>query len=241
MKPTKKIWFEQTDTENPIPVQFEPCVNHIPNWYKKIDPYKGNKPQTYEGSVNNATLKRCAPVYDALTFGYMAILHCDLVFNISELENNEVDLSYNYASEPTPIQVREYNPEYSMELDNTYLPIEFTWQQRWSINTEPNSSILVTHPLNRFDLPFTTTSGVVDTDSGFMVDVGSVPFYIKKGFNGVIPCGTPMFQIIPFERQKYKHEIREVSQTDKFRRKHKWQKYFTSGYRKAYRSTKSFN
>lgn len=240
MKLTKKIWFEQTYDKHPIPVQFEPAVNHIPKWYKNMAQYKDTKPKVVEGSVVNATLKRCAPVYDALTFGYMAILHCDIVIENTDLGNGDFDLSYNFASEPSPLEVREYNPDYSLALDDSYVPIELTWQQRWSINTEPNSSVLITHPLNRLDLPFTTSSGVIDTDSGFLVDVGSVPFYLKKGFTGVIPCGTPIFQVIPFERQKYQHEIRELSQTEQFRRKHKWTKYFTNGYRKTYRSTKVF-
>lgn len=240
MTKTKKIWFEQSDTKNPVPLQFEPASLHLPTWYKKMDPYKNEKPMLVDGDIVNATAKRCAPVYDALSFGYVAVLHCDLQIDINQVGDDEYDLSFQYASKPAPISCREYNPKYSLELDDSYLPVELTWLTRWSICTEPNSSVLITHPLNRLDLPFTTSSGVMDTDSGFLVETGAAPFYLKKGFNGFIPCGTPMFQVIPFERQKYKHEVRELSELNKSKRLHKWQKHFANGYRKEYRSGKKF-
>ena len=42
---------------------------------------------------------------------------------------------------------------------------------------------------------------------------GNVPFFIKSNFEGVIPCGTPMFQIIPFKRENWKSE-KDISLKD---------------------------
>jgi hypothetical protein len=62
--------------------------------------------------------------------------------------------------------------------------------------------MLITHPLNRHDLPFTTLSAVVD--GGLVLDPnGNIPFYIKKDFEGVIPKGTPIIQIIPFFQENW--------------------------------------
>ena len=36
---------------------------------------------------------------------------------------------------------------------------------------------------------------------------GNVPFYIKKGFQGIISQGTPVAQIIPFRQEKWKSKI----------------------------------
>jgi hypothetical protein len=55
--------------------------------------------------------------------------------------------------------------------------------------------------LNRFDLPFTTTSGIMDSDS--YSTSGNLPFFIKKGFTGVIPAGTPIAQLIPIKRTSW--------------------------------------
>jgi hypothetical protein len=65
-------------------------------------------------------------------------------------------------------------------------------------------SALFTHPLNRFDLPFFTASGIVDADYG--MGGGGVSFCIDKNFEGVIPAGTPIVQIFPFKRDDWKSE-----------------------------------
>jgi hypothetical protein len=52
------------------------------------------------------------------------------------------------------------------------------------------------------DLPFQTLSAIVDTDKH---DVPThFPFFMKHGFEGKIPVGTPIVQIIPFKRQEWK-------------------------------------
>jgi hypothetical protein len=56
-------------------------------------------------------------------------------------------------------------------------------------------------------LPFFTLSGVTDTDTWGGSDV--LNFALKKDFEGVIPAGTPIVQIIPFRRETWDFEIEE--------------------------------
>jgi hypothetical protein len=60
------------------------------------------------------------------------------------------------------------------------------------------------NPANRFDLPFQTITGIVDCDKY----PGQVhfPFFLKEGFTGIIPKGTPIVQIIPIKRDSWKRE-----------------------------------
>jgi hypothetical protein len=45
-------------------------------------------------------------------------------------------------------------------------------------------------------------------DGGFVTNpIGSLPFYIKDGFEGVIPQGTPIAQIIPFRQENWSSKI----------------------------------
>jgi hypothetical protein len=67
------------------------------------------------------------------------------------------------------------------------------------------------HPLNRVDLPFITISGIIDFDKSIHAPIGNIPFFIKKGFTGTIPAGTPMFQMIPFKREDWKSENQTYS------------------------------
>jgi hypothetical protein len=70
------------------------------------------------------------------------------------------------------------------------------------VQTPKGYSLLVGHPLNRLDLPFFTLSGVVDAD-GVLTD-GNLPFLLRKGFEGLIPAGTPFAQLIPIKREEWK-------------------------------------
>jgi len=38
---------------------------------------------------------------------------------------------------------------------------------------------------------------------------GNYPFFLNRGFEGIIPVGTPMCQIIPFKRETWKAERNE--------------------------------
>jgi antitoxin (DNA-binding transcriptional repressor) of toxin-antitoxin stability system len=40
-----------------------------------------------------------------------------------------------------------------------------------------------------------------------LIPHGSIPFYIKNGFEGVIKSGTPVAQIIPFKQENWKAEV----------------------------------
>jgi len=46
-------------------------------------------------------------------------------------------------------------------------------------------------------------SNAVGVDGDFYMHGGNIPFYIKEGFEGVIPEGTPIMQIIPFLRENW--------------------------------------
>lgn len=236
---SKKIWFEPAKKDSLIPMQFEPASNHLPKWYTSLSNYESTEPCIANGQTVNSTVKRCAPVYDALTFGYVGLLHCDLHIE-THLEEDEWVVNYNYASGPDPIGYRKASQGRTLALDDSYMPIEFIWMIEWSVNTEIGSSTLFTHPLNRLDLPFTTASGVMDTDSGFLNETGYLPFYLKKGFCGLIPAGTPICQLIPFKRESYLSETRDLSDFQRYIRIHNWQKYLYNGYRRVHRKPKKF-
>jgi hypothetical protein len=45
--------------------------------------------------------------------------------------------------------------------------------------------------------------GIIDTDVYHAAGKNSVPFFLKEGFTGLIPSGTPMYQIIPIKREPW--------------------------------------
>jgi hypothetical protein len=64
-----------TDSHNPDGVldKPKPASDYIPEWYKKAKPYlspDGKKAPTLDGTPA-ATIKRCMPIFDMMTAGYI--------------------------------------------------------------------------------------------------------------------------------------------------------------------------
>jgi hypothetical protein len=91
----------------------------------------------------------------------------------------------------------------------------YKFENKWVMETPPGYSCLITHPLNRFDLPFFTMSGIVDTDQYNFLPV-NLPFFLKEGFEGIIPKGTPIAQVIPFKREPWHSEKEDLNPLTKY-------------------------
>jgi hypothetical protein len=82
----------------------------------------------------------------------------------------------------------------------------------WTIELPPGYSLFVTHPVNRADLPFTTLTGVVESD----IYVDSLIHFPARwndpNFNGVLPKGTPVAQCIAIRRESFTEEFGVLSQ-----------------------------
>ena len=101
-----------------------------------------------------------------------------------------------------------------MPMQKEFEEQPFKWNSPWLIKTPKGYSTLFTHPLNHFDLPFITMSGIVDTDSYTMPI--NFPFILRSDFEGIIPKGTPIAQIIPIKRDSWLSEKLEYSEKSKF-------------------------
>ena len=59
---------------------------------------------------------------------------------------------------------------------------------------------------NHFNLPYITVAGIIDSDK--VTNSGLLPFFLKTGFEGVVPAGTPIVQIFPFKREDWEMEYK---------------------------------
>jgi len=87
------------------------------------------------------------------------------------------------------------------------------------------------------DLPFQTLSGIVDCD----VHPNSVfvPFFLKKDFEGIIPAGTPIMQLLPFKRESWESSKGPVNKMARFS-SDLVKRYAMHNYRRLYWSKKSY-
>lgn len=168
--------------------------NHIPKWYKEVKPFKDDV-ETFA----NKTMKLCMPFLDSLTTGYAMVLAGDVVVDL----NGGLPRFTSGLEDLVEMRGLEHEGPFAPP---GYLSLNLAWTSQVCLELPKGYSALITHPLNRYDLPFITSSGIIDD---YEMSTGNIPFFIKYGFEGVIPRGTPIAQIIPFKREDWSHEVEE--------------------------------
>jgi hypothetical protein len=173
----------------------QPSKIYSPEWFKEIP----NKSVGIDENLIWKTLKHCMPFMDGMFSGYTQELACDITIKNDGLDN----LSYSWSGNFQPLSSREDEGK-----DKNFMPEaleyyhkDFHWNTFWEPKTPDGYSTLYYHPSNRFDLPFTTMSGIIDTDKWSIT--GPLPFLLKRGFTGLIPAGTPIYQMIFIKRDSW--------------------------------------
>jgi hypothetical protein len=181
-----------------------PIIKTIPDWYRKADRF-AKKPNGdfWQGPDQGKipTWKACPAIFDIMGTGYTLKTPCDIEF--SNVDNNTLSITISddrYKDFCTP-----RHPLDQFEHPKGYYQSHFAWFPDWAIETPEGYSALYSQPFNRFELPFLTTSGIVDNDNVNLP--GSMPFFLREGFTGVIPAGTPFAQIVPFKREDWTSEV----------------------------------
>lgn len=185
----------------------KPTIKTIPDWYRKADRFAIN-PATDEHWIDPfvggkvPTWKACPAIFDIMGTGYVYRTPCDI--EVKE-ENGIPVLNVVDRRNKDFVQVRPPMPQFISPQG--YYEHHFAWWADWAVELPEGYSALYTQPFNRFELPFMTTSGIIDNDKVHLP--GTMPFFIVKGFTGVIPAGTPYAQILPFKRENWVSEIED--------------------------------
>jgi hypothetical protein len=189
-----------------------PSKSFIPKWYKDGELWisqDGSRVASSKESLKIAGMKTCVPFLDAMLSGYMIVSWHDL-----EIMKNDGDISYRYVevidneivelSQEKTISMIDKRPKalgHTIPAPAGHSKQHLVFKGQWGIQVPRGWSVMLTHPFNRFELPFTTVSGFMDSD-GFWSN-GNIPFYIKDGWTGIIPKGTPFAQIVPIKRKTW--------------------------------------
>jgi hypothetical protein len=196
----------------------KPSQNEIPSWYKDADRFAKNPdngeyykapkevcPFPKEGTLDDygkiPTWKACPAILDAFSTGYVLKTPCDVKFfkdkdGIIDVEISDIKYK-DFCMKRSPMAQFQH-PEGFHEN-------HFAWYPDWGLELPEGYSALFMTPMNRFDLPFLNTTGIVDNDKVHLL--GTFPFFIPLGWEGTVPAGTPYVQILPFKRENWKHEV----------------------------------
>ena len=185
-----QIIFRCAEEDEGVIAEPMPARAMIPDWFKRLPPVD----RTSVGpSGSGQTVKRCLPFLDALSFGWILPLAATVRFEVSE-GGTKIDCGWDFDKEmvsPHGAGQVAGHPRLPMP------PMKF--HNYWTIETPLGWSCLFIPPINRPDPRFEIASGLVDTDAyrtlihfPFFATVGDGVYVVEKG--------TPLAQIIPFQR-----------------------------------------
>jgi len=211
----KKILFiEGTNAARHILEMPKPSINSVPQWYKDQKLFSNNKNRFIDSIRENGknTYKLCVPLVDSITSGYMLVTPCDILVTNSTVGEYTPSVNWSVEWQVADSQSKELLGNYPVPYGHS--KTSFRWSIDWNIKTPNGYSAWITHPSHRFDLPFITLNGFVDTDK--LPNRLFLPFFIREGFEGVIKEGTPIAQIIPIKRESWVSEKEVYSEKNDF-------------------------
>lgn len=190
-----KIKFTNTTDVNLEPPK--PASKLIPDWYKNTISYVGGERKPLDLNQTTATIKKCMPVFDSMTAGYIIELPADVYVSIKNGIQWFDWASLNLVSFHAIGQA----PNHPLVKPFAYAK----WVNPWAIKTPKGYSTLFVQPFHRESV-FTILPGIVDTDKYFAPV--AFPFVINDPtFEGLIPKGTPMAQVIPIKRDSWSRQL----------------------------------
>jgi hypothetical protein len=210
----------------------KPAVKEVPDWYINTPEYVGNegKKITNIGHTPH-TIKKCMPVFDAITSGYILYTQVDV-----QVLQKEGLPSYSWPDQD-PIS---FHPIIQAPLHPARNEAAFPkWNNFYAISTPPGYSVLITQPMHRESV-FTILDGIVDTDQ-YKARI-NFPFVLNDiKWEGIIPAGTPMAQVIPFKRESWKYKIgSDKERTEQLRIARKLRTLFFNSYKRQFWSSKEY-
>lgn len=206
MGETMKITF--TDTFG-VPEEYspKPASRYIPDWYKNLESYIGGEKKPNGSGQTTGTIKRCMPVFDAIDAGYIITTPCDVWVHQGKLESDPTKTQPYYEwSNFNVVQFHPIEQAPTHPKNNGHTGGYPKWMNPWAIKTPPGYSVAFVQPWHRESV-FAILPGIVDTDT-YSAPV-NFPFVLNEPtkFEGLIPAGTPMAQVIPFKRDSWEMEI----------------------------------
>jgi len=173
-----------------------PARGALPDWLRSM-------PAKAHSAVHGReirTVKQCPPFVDAMAYGVMIPLPCDV-----KVERGAFAWDWDIpqpATEGHPRAPLSFHPSAQFAgapFANGQAALKFN--SFWTIEVDAGWSLFATHPVNRDDLPFRLISGLVDADRFHDGGINFPAVWVRPDFTGVLPKGTPVAQCFAVPRE----------------------------------------
>ena len=181
-----------------------PAKEFLPAWWRKLSPVSQDRV-----SANNSglTIKRCMPVLDAMSLGWVLPLAATVRLEITD-DGKRLDAGWDFdrtmVSFHAPEQV-EGHPRLPRP------PAKF--HNYWTIRTPKGWSCLFAPLLNGPNDVVEIVSGVVDTDR-YHAQIHFPFFPTAPDGRYTLEKNYPLVQVIPFKRAALKASVRAETEQD---------------------------
>jgi hypothetical protein len=187
------IEFLTTKENAEVLIPPAPANKFIPNWYRSIPTHCKSNRDTITGGVS-MTAKKCLPMLDAMTHGYIIPLAGDV-----HIRSND-DASLIEITENRFVKLTE---EHSQDQVSPNFPFPknhlIKFINHFVIKTPPGYSCLFVSPINHLETRFITLGAVVDTDK-YDREINFPTVWLANNYDDTVLAGTPIIQCIPFKR-----------------------------------------
>jgi hypothetical protein len=170
-----------------------PAARHTPEWFKSMAADLGDA-----ASVTGGTIKRCPPFLAAMTAGYIIPAPADARITMTPAGAIEARGTLNFLSTHFPGQVA------GAPFGNRRI-VKF--ENPWIIVTPPEFVSLITAPVNRFELPFTPLTGIVETGTYYREVHLPMACQMRPGEEFFLRRGEPMIHVIPIRRDEWESGV----------------------------------
>ena len=137
-----------------------PAVQGLPEWFKSMPA----KAFDLTMGSETETVKRCPPFVDAMTYGFLIPLATDIEVRDGEFSWDFAPEGFSSEFSHSPVAFHDPSqvvgaPFLMKTASSSNSTVSGTSRRRRGV------PLLFTHPVNRADLPFTTLTGLVDSDT----------------------------------------------------------------------------
>lgn len=185
----------------------------MPAWFKDIPPRVLDRSRDGFGGVA-ATVKKCMPMLDALSLGFVIPLFAD--FNV-RTDDAGLFMEFNGMTPLGPVAeshgANQLNGSLKLSPNGQRPALKFI--NRIVVKTAPGYSTLFIPPLGVIESRFTCLPGLVDTDK-YPKHVNFPAVWHANGYDGIIKAGTPLVTAIPIRRQDMPRtaKVRSITQEE---------------------------
>lgn len=186
------IEFLTTEEHADILIPPGPANKFIPDWYKAI-PAIDKSSRDHKGAFA-MTAKKCLPMLDSMTYGYIIPLSGDVHIRTNE-DASLLDITQNpYVKLTEEHHKNQVGPAFPFSKKHI---IKFL--NHFVIKTPPGYSCLFTSPINHIEPRFSVFGAIVETDM-YDSEINFPACWLAGNYDDTLSAGTPIVQCIPFKR-----------------------------------------